>query len=611
MAKKIFTDESLATLVDETKSYVDSAVSTKANSSHTHSISNVTNLQSSLDAKVPTSRTVNGKALSSNISLTASDVGAAASSHSHSSYVNQNAFSNVVVGSTTIAADTTTDSLTIAAGTGISVAGDATNDKVTITNSGVRSIATGSSNGTISVNTNGTSANVAVKGLGSAAYTASTAYDAAGTATTKADAALASAKEYTDTKIDAIVGEGASETLDTIGEISAAIEENQDMLDALNAAIGNKVDKVSGKGLSTNDYTTTEKNKLAGIAKGANNYSLPTASSTLGGVKTTSTVTSTSGLTACPIISGVPYYKDTNTTYSLSSFGVTSTATELNYTDGVTSNIQSQLDGKLSTSGGTISGVITSTDGDIANRNVTTSGTYYYGGTNFDDGAFLGLYGKDQSNYAGQFRLKADNGESFAYLEGNPNGSLRWNGENVLTDSSNISFSDIGIIGQLPISNGGTGASTAANALKNLGLTATATELNYCDGVTSNIQTQINALKKPTVYTDKITLNSSHFEITSNHLVDMGNGMIYGRVVGKLLSNRSSTQIGYINSSHAPQNSVPASICIGTSTTTLVTADCKVNGIGSEERARQIYAKFSETVSAGTYVYVNFMYLKQ
>ena len=31
----------------------------------------------------------------------------------------------------------------------------------------------------------------------------------------------------------------------------------------------NKVDKVSGKGLSTNDYTTAEKNKLSGIAAGA------------------------------------------------------------------------------------------------------------------------------------------------------------------------------------------------------------------------------------------------------------------------------------------------------------------------------------------------------
>lgn len=34
-------------------------------------------------------------------------------------------------------------------------------------------------------------------------------------------------------------------------------------------ALGEKVDKVEGKGLSTNDYTTEEKEKLAGIAEGA------------------------------------------------------------------------------------------------------------------------------------------------------------------------------------------------------------------------------------------------------------------------------------------------------------------------------------------------------
>ena len=63
--------------------------------------------------------------------------------------------------------------------------------------------------------------------------------------------------------------------------------------------------------------SAADKKKLDGIAAGANKYTLPTASSsTLGGVKTSSTVTSSSGYTACPIISGVPYYKDTNTTYS-------------------------------------------------------------------------------------------------------------------------------------------------------------------------------------------------------------------------------------------------------------------------------------------------------
>ncbi len=39
--------------------------------------------------------------------------------------------------------------------------------------------------------------------------------------------------------------------------------------DGVYKELGNKVDKVSGKGLSTNDYTTAEKTKLAGIAEGA------------------------------------------------------------------------------------------------------------------------------------------------------------------------------------------------------------------------------------------------------------------------------------------------------------------------------------------------------
>lgn len=65
---------------------------------------------------------------------------------------------------------------------------------------------------------------------------------------------------------------------------------------AMNSALGNKVDKVSGKVLSTNDYTTAEKNKLAGVAANANNYSLPAAtSSVLGGVKTSTGITNSSG----------------------------------------------------------------------------------------------------------------------------------------------------------------------------------------------------------------------------------------------------------------------------------------------------------------------------
>lgn len=144
---------------------ISSGIITVKDDSHNHVIGNVDGLQDILDAKVPATRTVNGKALSANITLSASDVGA----------------------------------------------------------------------------------------------------DASGSASS----ALESAKEYVDNRFDSIVGEGASTTLDTIGEISKAIEDHQDVTDALNSAIGNKVDKVDGKHLSTNDYTTAEKTKLSGIASGA------------------------------------------------------------------------------------------------------------------------------------------------------------------------------------------------------------------------------------------------------------------------------------------------------------------------------------------------------
>jgi len=49
------------------------------------------------------------------------------------------------------------------------------------------------------------------------------------------------------------------------GAITGNLSDQTDLINVLN----NKVDKVTGKGLSTNDYTTAEKNKLAGIQAGA------------------------------------------------------------------------------------------------------------------------------------------------------------------------------------------------------------------------------------------------------------------------------------------------------------------------------------------------------
>jgi hypothetical protein len=60
------------------------------------------------------------------------------------------------------------------------------------------------------------------------------------------------------------------EDLNNNFDIDAAMNDNWDMIDnAVSDLSGNKVDKVDGKQLSTEDYSTTEKNKLSGIASGA------------------------------------------------------------------------------------------------------------------------------------------------------------------------------------------------------------------------------------------------------------------------------------------------------------------------------------------------------
>lgn len=258
-------------------------------------------------------------------------------------------------------------------------------------------------------------------------------YDISGAATN----ALISANAYTDSKIDALVGEGASTTLDTIGEISSAIEDNQDAIDILNSAIANKAnatDLTSHTNNTTVHITSTERsnwnvakthadtvhapsnaepnqNAFSNVKVGTTTisadsktdtltfvagsnvaltpnedgdsitinaidtvYTLPSAGSSLGGVKTGGDVTISNGVITVNddshnhVISNIDNLQSTLdakanandlTTHTsnksnphgvtLAQLGVTATASELNYVDGVTSNIQTQLNEKSNT----------------------------------------------------------------------------------------------------------------------------------------------------------------------------------------------------------------------------------------------------------------------
>ncbi|WP_352420725.1 hypothetical protein [Proteiniborus sp.] len=88
---------------------------------------------------------------------------------------------------------------------------------------------------------------------------------------------------------------GMIPTKDDFNRIEGNTQYLKDEIDTQMAELEqNKVDKIAGKGLSTNDYTTTEKNKLAGIEAGATKDQ--TASEILTLLKTVDT--NTSGLNA-------------------------------------------------------------------------------------------------------------------------------------------------------------------------------------------------------------------------------------------------------------------------------------------------------------------------
>lgn len=130
--------------------------------------------------------------------------------------------------------------------------------------------------------------------------------------------AIKQAKSYTDTTVTAeqTRAEKAEQKLtsDLASEVTRAkdaesanataianeVERATGVEETLNSNITQlqtqKVDKVEGKGLSTNDYTTPEKNKLAAIEAEANKYVLPAATtSALGGVKIGSNITLADG----------------------------------------------------------------------------------------------------------------------------------------------------------------------------------------------------------------------------------------------------------------------------------------------------------------------------
>jgi 2-keto-3-deoxy-6-phosphogluconate aldolase len=209
--------------------------------------------------------------------------------------VNQNAFSNVVIGNTTVAADSKTDSL-ILAGSNVTLTPDITNDKVTI---GITKDNVTAALGYTPPTTNTTYSNATTSAAGLMSATDKTKLDkvADGAEVNQnafSNVVVGSTTVAADSKTDSLTLAGSNVTLTpdadndkiTIGitktNVTTALGYTPPTKDTTYSAA-----TTSAAGL----MSATDKAKLDGIAEKANNYTLPAASSsTLGGVKVGSNI---------------------------------------------------------------------------------------------------------------------------------------------------------------------------------------------------------------------------------------------------------------------------------------------------------------------------------
>ena len=215
--------------------------------------------------------------------------------------------------------------------------------------------------------------------------------------------------------------------------------------------------------------------------------------------------------------------------------GITATVTELNYTDGVTSAIQTQLDNKqplsavltastasfttadetkldgietgatadqtaseILTALLTVDGTTSGLDADLLDGNHSTAFATAAQGTladsalqSSDIGSSIQAYDSNLTSFVGTFELPTTDSTAGYVLKTDGSGNLSFVAQSDY-DESTVAITGGSIDGTTI---GATTASTGNFSTLSIGgtaITATATELNYVDGVTSNIQTQID-----------------------------------------------------------------------------------------------------------------------
>lgn len=118
----------------------------------------------------------------------------------------------------------------------------------------------------------------------------------------------------------------------------------------------------------------------------------------------------------------------------------------------------------------------------VMKRNIDTEFLSILGGTEYNKGAIIRLYGGEASAGAGVFALRASNSSNSAIFSGTPSGVLRWDNKNIVR-SVNNSVADAN--GNVNIVVDATLSETSPNPVQNKTITNALEKMYLADGVLS------------------------------------------------------------------------------------------------------------------------------
>ena len=458
---KILTLEGLTSLVSNIKKLINTSAENTLVNSKKYTDEKVTTLNTSIGSKANTT------ALESHTSNTTSHITSTertnwnrANTHASSTHapvdaeVNQNAFSNITIGSTTISADSKTDTLTLV-GSNVTLTPDTTNDKVTI----------------------GITKDNVTTALGYTPPTTNTTY---GVATSNA---LGLVKSGTDITVDSsgnvsVNDNSHKHTVSNISDLTATASEINIMdgvtattaeinyLDGVTSSIQSQLDTItsnltSHSGNTTSHVTSTERTNWGSAYTHSTSTHAPSNAeanqNAFSNIKVGSTTVAADSQTDTLELAG-------------SNITITPDATNDKITFAV-------ADGTTSAKG------IVQLTNSTSSTSTTTAATPNSVKSAYD------LANTAKTNAATAQSTADSKVGSVSLSSGTNNGTLKLTVNGTATD--NIAVKGLGSAAYTASTAYAT--SSHNHTVSNItDLTATATELNYCDGVTSNIQTQLN-----------------------------------------------------------------------------------------------------------------------